>query len=664
MLDKLNDLNPTAKKNLEIYPDEISNAEVEKHETILNQKGLFRVEGKDAKSHKQGGVPTILEEGDFVFSNKIKVKGKELSALFPWLKENKTYSIADISKSGPLSKFNDHLNNLNSDYKLDKETAEKMTGNIINRLSALSVVQEAIKGFPNGIPKLGEAYLGELQSMSNGNFDINSLIPSNGNKFATGGEKTRTAGYGQYNNRSYLDLIDQGVLDIEGIPQFNTVFGQHITDNGLYGQTNVNTQNSQLNRLNAARKYTGLPEFKNTDTKLFQSSYNKGFKSKTGQTYFDENIDSPYGIDGKWGQYTLSTPVWGMDVQGTKSGRINFNDLINGTISEDQLKNDWGLNKEDIINKYKELGEANAGVAFINVNPQVAGIRENVDLIGNSVNDIKKPIAKPTNIAPTINTKVQEQSPASVYNNGEASDTGYNMMESLGMLLSTASLNMPDIYPKRYENYGLAQAMGLVQNSSPIDLESQRETVRQQAAGTVSANNALSTTSSQAAINNQQVFASALGALNQIEGQEYNANVQREDQRSSILSNLIANRGQDLMTNARQYNTEMDALKQNKYEDRLSALRGIYGTLSNNYNNRLQRNIVNEMYGDNMQIDAEGRVYMKRGSDIEAKAKSVQADPNAGLQEKLIAMADDESTDPKLRAVILQALTRSTFGKK
>lgn len=677
MINQIENLSSNANKNLKINPDIVGNAEVEKNETILNQKGLFRVEGKNAKSHTNGGVPTILEEGDFVFSDKVKIKGKEIKPLFPWLNENKTYTMSDISKSGPLKNFNNHLNNLDSDYSLDKKTAELMTGNLMNKLSALSLVQESIKGMPNGLPDLSKMYLGNLEAISG---TMNEALNSQ-DVFKTGGEKKRkinepsiedypgnsifNSGHYQYEGRPYVSLFDTGEISRDGVRPFIPLKTQSKGENGRYGQISEEDVTKQLSRYNDARLYTNNSVFDRNNALGFQNAYDEGFKTHTGMNYFDENSGSPYGRDGLWGQYSLSTPTWGMKLKGSKAGRIQFSDLVNGNITEDQLQNEWGVSKQDIVESYNQLGKANSGVSYIDF---VQNSRQPVESIGVNPNlglmtsqpNIQSPrptmnVNQPSNLPTPSNTSTNPIT--------QTNDTGYNMMEQLNALMSASALNMPNIYPKRYENYGIPQAMGLVQNESPIDLEAQKESVRQSAQSAYNANNALSTNSSQAAINNSQIAANSTNALNQIEGQEYNMNVQREDRRNSILQNLILNRGSDLMQNARQYNTEYDALRQNIYEDRLNALRGLTQTLQQNYNNKLQRNLTNSIYGDNMQMDAEGRVTLNKPTNINDKIEQAKNDPNQEQINELKTWAIEQAKgDPKGAAILMQQIFKNMFN--
>ena len=678
MLDKLDSLASNAKKNLEINPDEAGNAEIEKNEVIFNKTGLFTVQGKNAKSHKAGGVPTTLEKGDFVFSDKVNVKGKEVKSMFPWLSENKTYSMADISSSGPLKNFNNHLDKLGTPYKIDAKTAEMMTGNILNKLSALSLIQETIKGLPNGVPDLAQIYLGGLENKTG---EVQNQPGENSGKFAFGGEPTTKRkikvdnipqslsifdkGFYQYQGRDFIDELNNGTLNIDGVNPYLPLKTQSKTKDGNFGGITEDTKRIQLNKLNAARSYTGNSLYSPEDPGTFQRTYNTAFFAKTGKNYFDDNSTGPYSIDSKWGKYSASTPTWGLNMKGKKAGRVSFQDLVDGKMSEDQLMSDYGKTKEDIIKEYNASGAVNAGISYIDFTEgEVQTGRAPVEMLSNPAS-FSSPVGTPAmpTIQPDMIPRTASKA-ATEYETGQVNDTGYNMMENLNALMAASALTPPNIYPKRYENFGIPQAMGLVQNESPLDLEAQREGVRQAASTATNANNALSTTSAQAAINNTQVAANSANALNQISGQEYNGNVQRQDRKNEVLQNLILNRGADLMGNARQYNSEMDAVRQNIYEERMGALRGLNGTLAQNYNNKLQRNLINSMYGDNMQLDAEGRTRKVKSTNMEDAIAAASKSPTKTQAEQLAELRALAETDPKLMQIYMQQWAKATLNPK
>tara|TARA_R110002020_G_scaffold433834_3_gene643927 strand:- start:9818 stop:14176 length:4359 start_codon:yes stop_codon:yes gene_type:complete len=152
---------------LKPVPREEANLEAEKNEyvvTDLEGDGIpenYRVGGK---RHSHGGTPLNLPEDSFIFSDTrdLLIKDKEILKEFempiPKKGKSKSYTPAQIAKKYNLNKYKEILRDPMSD-KLQIDTAEKMITNHTLKLGKLALVQESMKGFPQGIPAIAMPYL-------------------------------------------------------------------------------------------------------------------------------------------------------------------------------------------------------------------------------------------------------------------------------------------------------------------------------------------------------------------------------------------------------------------------------------------------------------------------------------------------------------------------
>lgn len=140
-------------------PEEPYVLEAEGGETILRPDGThFNITGK---RHSQGGeklTGSQAPEGSFIYSDTAKMR---LSG--PMLKmfgksEKGKFTPAEIAKQYDVNKYMSVLNDKSSDT-LQRETAQKMIENYQRKLSALALMQEAKKGFRDGIPQVAMPYL-------------------------------------------------------------------------------------------------------------------------------------------------------------------------------------------------------------------------------------------------------------------------------------------------------------------------------------------------------------------------------------------------------------------------------------------------------------------------------------------------------------------------
>jgi len=162
-------------------PRDEANIEAERGETIvgdLNNDGMVEHAIVGGKRHFQGGTPLNVPDGSFVFSdyNKLKIKNKDLlKGIFNY-GGSKGATPAQVAKRYELNKYVDILNDPESD-PLDKKTAQLMLDNNMKKLGQLALVQEGMKGFPDGIPDIAAPLFNSQQAMKRG-----GLVKAQGGK--------------------------------------------------------------------------------------------------------------------------------------------------------------------------------------------------------------------------------------------------------------------------------------------------------------------------------------------------------------------------------------------------------------------------------------------------------------------------------------------------
>ena len=143
-----------------ISEDEDSDAppvlEAEGGETILHPDGThFKIEGD---RHVDGGVELTEEqapEGSFIYSDtkKMTIKDAEILKRFGMSESKAGYTPAEIAKKYDTNKFKALMDDPNTD-RLTKETAQLMVKNYKKKLGELALIQESMKGLPDGPPQV------------------------------------------------------------------------------------------------------------------------------------------------------------------------------------------------------------------------------------------------------------------------------------------------------------------------------------------------------------------------------------------------------------------------------------------------------------------------------------------------------------------------------
>lgn len=147
------------KKVLQPTSRAAANIEAEKGETafILNEDGLpahYKIGGK---RHTEGGTPLNVPEDTFIFSDTkgMVIKDPQILAQFG---ETKPKTPAKIAEKYDMNQYRKVLSDKTTD-DLHKQTAESMVENYTMMLGKLALVQESIKGFPQGIPMIAQPYM-------------------------------------------------------------------------------------------------------------------------------------------------------------------------------------------------------------------------------------------------------------------------------------------------------------------------------------------------------------------------------------------------------------------------------------------------------------------------------------------------------------------------
>ena len=148
----------TVSNSLESVPREYANIEAEKGETVytdIDGDGVQEHMNIGGKRHVDGGTPLNVPEGSFIFSDtkKMTIKDPQVLSKFGMAPNKKGYTPAQIAKKYDVNKYKAILQDVNAD-QLMKNTAQLMMKNFQKKLAELALIQEDMKGFPQGIPEM------------------------------------------------------------------------------------------------------------------------------------------------------------------------------------------------------------------------------------------------------------------------------------------------------------------------------------------------------------------------------------------------------------------------------------------------------------------------------------------------------------------------------
>ena len=175
--------------------------EAEKGELIAKLKEnlkLFKIGGK---KHSNGGTDIKMEDGDFIFSNALKIKGEILKSEFG-LNPKKEYTFAEVANK--YIDMNEFHKLSESESPLEKKTGLMMIEKYKDKLAKLAFLQEAQKGMPNGMPEIAAPLMEKAAKIPQEGIPEGSMMRKGGqlSKYDDGGDFKITKYAGDKTNKS------------------------------------------------------------------------------------------------------------------------------------------------------------------------------------------------------------------------------------------------------------------------------------------------------------------------------------------------------------------------------------------------------------------------------------------------------------------------------
>jgi hypothetical protein len=146
---------------------EDANVEVERGEVVIgdtNQDGFLELFTFTGKPHSKGGTPVNIPPGSFIYSNtrKLRIKDAELlKSQFGLSMKKGGWTPAEIANKFQINEYVSDLKNPDTD-NLTKRSSDRMLKNNLQKLGILALIQESMKGFPDGIPAIAEPVMQEM----------------------------------------------------------------------------------------------------------------------------------------------------------------------------------------------------------------------------------------------------------------------------------------------------------------------------------------------------------------------------------------------------------------------------------------------------------------------------------------------------------------------
>jgi len=271
--------------------------EAEGGETILRPDGSHMNITGDR--HTEGGeklTKSQAPKGSFIFSDTKKMRIKNPEVLKHFGKTGGDPTPAKLAKQYDVNKYRAILSDPNASV-LSKKTAELMVKNYQNKLAQLALVQESMKGFPQGIPEVAKGLVPEQQGQEQGQQEQGQEPQAAyGGYFRNGGvPQYQVAGQAPASGPGGIDLNDplgiKKMFDLAAQGKLAANSRTGVVSNGVAspaGGPNVNAANN------------GPAWFK----PWMQSNTPQGRKSPTGQpTVFDPKDPNKFYTDyGFWKQ--------------------------------------------------------------------------------------------------------------------------------------------------------------------------------------------------------------------------------------------------------------------------------------------------------------------------------------------------------------------------
>ena len=335
---------------------EHANIEAEKGETIygdLDDDGAMEHMKVGGKRHVDGGTPLSVPEGSFVFSDtkKMAIKDPEVLKEFGLSPRAGGYTPATIAKRYDINKYKAIMEDPESDF-ISKQTAQLMVEKYNEKLAMLSMVQESMKGFPQGIPKVAEGQIPEEEmseeemayggNVPKAQFGIEwnptslfgarptSFMPGPGPGIKASSGKTAAVAVSKNGKLPPINITEEEIFNpdvVSGLVKKGYTIKysprvaagdtkvptlQHKQNTGLYGDVKPQELEEFKNRhaWYFANRPNWNPANKN-DVMDFQTKYDQEFARQKGFSYFSGKRKYS-GKDGLLGEYTYNAP--GLDM--------------------------------------------------------------------------------------------------------------------------------------------------------------------------------------------------------------------------------------------------------------------------------------------------------------------------------------------------------------
>lgn len=296
-------------------PRDEANIEAEGGETVygdLDGDGGNEHMKISGPRHTQGGVPLSVPEGSFIFSDtvKMKIKDPEVLKYFGLPAKKGGYTPAEIAKRYDLNKYKAILEDENTD-ELNKNTAHIMVKNYEKKLAYLAMVQESMKGFPQGMPAVAEQEAEKLAQAEYGGY-LPKAQKGKENRVSVWDEEEQKA-LQEYIKQKYNVEIPINARDVDPKSQRFTLPSMQSSRGGkrIYGDEDWTSAENMADFAKRQKKFLaenpGWDPTKVGATEKFQRWYDAERVKKGMKPYFGKG-QKFQAYDDMFGEYTFSAP--------------------------------------------------------------------------------------------------------------------------------------------------------------------------------------------------------------------------------------------------------------------------------------------------------------------------------------------------------------------
>lgn len=524
--------------------------------------GLYKVPGK---KHYQGGTKLSANPGDFIFSDdKSLAFSKDMAKDMVGRTINKLRNRTPAKLVGTYNNLNDFIK-LGQDSKatpIDRKTAILNTENIIDKLADIAIGQEALKGFPSGIPVFAQASLTKRFTPSDNTLGEGDLPTAKyGGQYQTGGN----VGWPMrgYSTNNFEYVAPGEMFTVNGQPPITanrpTVLNTNLNDDG--------------------RGYGRFMEFQLPNTRppvpTNQNIYWWNMVQPTSQPtggVAKPNYWLPNGIDNALPQDFGSTPP---------------------TVTTQEVTNTAaGSSTQVAANPFKPL----------NLPTNYFALENPSTIVGPSY---QAPVQE------TIKENATYRDPNPSATRNYNTPVNMNIAELYGLM--AANRRYDSRYPTAQRFYEGDNIDALIASSyRPLSAVPYISNIQRQL-NTFNANNSGYGPVSYA--RNAYAFTQALNASNQAIGQVEQQNIARQDQQAQSLAQNQAVKGQYRLQLQDKYLRELETVKNNQ-ENAAKARAAQTSNILNAYTNRAYSQKYANAMMDNFQIDANGNLVPIPGRSL------------------------------------------------